>query len=293
MSCHIVSCHIHVIMKTRDHHQQPQQVSGHPFLHSSLGVSNEALGAGQLCGPASRMPQISCASKLNSLAAWFHRDSHSGLWKSMDVSNISQYIGSKLLTDCYDHQPRGFEMFWALLNYHQMPKSDASHLSSFQHCQVLSWAHPKRQWMYWARWSLSMTSVLIEVGLHCIPFCLWANNLVTKCYKKKVHCAIFWAMHELCMSYVWGSLEVSALRIHYPDVKVALPVQRRIFGLRCNGVAMEIPVPQASSLISASCPSTKLRPAEKWEKYWKDLKSTIKYYYCISTVYLLYMYCIY
>jgi hypothetical protein len=111
MSCHIVSCHIHVIMKTRDHHQQPQQVSGHPFLHSSLGVSNEALGAGQLCGPASRMPQISCASKLNSLAAWFHRDSHSGLWKSMEVPNISQYIGSKPLTDCYDHQPRGFEMF--------------------------------------------------------------------------------------------------------------------------------------------------------------------------------------
>ena len=109
MSCHIVSCHIHVIMKTRDHHQQPQQVSGHPFLHSSLGVSNEALGAGQLSGPASRMPQISCASKLNSLAAWFHRDSHSGLWKSMEVPKISQYIGSKPLTDCYDHQPRGFE----------------------------------------------------------------------------------------------------------------------------------------------------------------------------------------
>ena len=43
-------------------------------------------------------------------------------------------------------------------------------------------------------------------------------------------------MHELCMSYVWCSLEVSALRIHYPDVKVALPVQRRMRFFRCNGV---------------------------------------------------------
>lgn len=45
-----------------------------------------------------------------------------------------------------------------------------------------------------------------------------------------------YVQYELCMSYVWCSLAVSALRIHYADVKVALPVQRRMrFEMQWSG----------------------------------------------------------
>ena len=59
---------------------------------------------------------------------------------------------------------------------------------------ILSWAHPKLQPMYWARWNWSMTWGGSD---HCIT-CPWANNLVTKCYRKGALWD-FWLLHELCM----------------------------------------------------------------------------------------------
>ena len=175
MSCHIISCDDENMGSSST---TAATLSGHPFLYSSLGVSNEALGADQLSGPASRMPQRH--------QSWIHgRLGFIGIqwitvWKSMEIPNI---LGSKPLTDRYDHQPSGFFQngFWCFFEHCSTTRCPNLMPLTFHIPTVRPWAGPTQSANGctgrggagpWPQWS--------KLGLHCIT--LWANNRVTKCY---------------------------------------------------------------------------------------------------------------